>query len=270
MKRVVILTGDELRHQYFRKKISNDHRFKVVGSFCEGNERSLRNRTYENLKSSDLEKQHVEARGQAENDFFAEIVEYLPDHSFPEKIDKGAINDQEFVDRIINLNPDLIVCYGSSLIRSELLEIFSGKFLNVHLGLSPYYRGSGTNVWPLVNKQLAMVGATFMYIDSGVDTGKIIHQITPNIFLGDSAHSIGNRLIRDMTSCYAEIVARFDYLTSERQPDADGLLYKMADFDSDSCERLYENFRAGMIERYLEDSKKNPLPYLVHNKGLQK
>jgi hypothetical protein len=115
-----------------------------------------------------------------------------------------------------------------------------------------------------------MVGATFMYIDSGVDTGEIIHQITPKICLGDSAHSIGNRLIRDMTSCYAEIVACFDSLTSERQPDADGLLYKMVDFDSGSCESLYENFRAGMIERYLEDSKKSSQPYVVCNKGLQK
>ena len=41
MKQVVILTGSELRHSYFRLRLSNDERFKVVGSFCEGDEEGL-------------------------------------------------------------------------------------------------------------------------------------------------------------------------------------------------------------------------------------
>ena len=41
-----------------------------------------------------------------------------------------------------------------------------------------------------------MVGATFMYIDAGIDTGEIIHQIRADIVIGDSPHSIGNRLIK--------------------------------------------------------------------------
>ena len=55
--------------------------------------------------------------------------------------------------------------------------MFSRKFLNVHLGLSPYYRGSGTNVWPLINTEPDMVGAT-LCIDAGIDNGEIIHQIS--------------------------------------------------------------------------------------------
>ena len=110
------------------------------------------------------------------------------------------------------MKPDLLVCYGSSLIKSDLLRKFEGRFLNVHLGLSPYYRGSGTNVWPLINIEPDMVGATFMYIDAGIDTGKIIHQIRADVYLGDSPHTIGNRLIRKMTSTYAEIVCNFNDL----------------------------------------------------------
>ena len=62
----------------------------------------------------------------------------MNDKSSPVFIKKGEINDSLIVSRIIDLNPDLLVCYGSSLIKSELLEIFKGKFINVHLGLSPY------------------------------------------------------------------------------------------------------------------------------------
>jgi phosphoribosylglycinamide formyltransferase 1 len=270
MKRIIILTGNESRHQYFRKKISNDIRFETIRSFCEGSEKSLAVRTNEDIDASILEKWHVEARQQAETDFFEESISLLEDLSRAKIIKKGGINDELIVKNIIDLNPDIIICYGSSIIKSELLNSFKGRFLNVHLGLSPYYRGSGTNVWPLINNEPFMVGATFMYIDPGIDTGEIIHQIRPQIFLGDSPHSIGNRLIRDMTNCYADIIANFENLLVETQPINEGLLFKMADFSADSCKKLYDNFNSGMISKYLAKNSKNDLPYIVCNKGLKK
>ena len=111
-----------------------------------------------------------------------------------------------------------------------------------------------------------MVGATFMYIDAGIDTGKIIHQIRANVYLGDSPHSIGNRLIRKMTSTYAEIVCNFRNLESEEQPLSEGKLYYQRDFTAESCEKLYLNFSQSMIRNYLNSTKK--LPYIVKNKGL--
>ena len=37
--KIIVLTGNEIRHQYFRKKLSNDSRFDVIASFCEGVEK---------------------------------------------------------------------------------------------------------------------------------------------------------------------------------------------------------------------------------------
>ena len=62
MKSIVIVTGDELRHKYFRIALSNDDRFKVVSAYCEGVELSLEARTNENPNSSLIEKLHVSAR----------------------------------------------------------------------------------------------------------------------------------------------------------------------------------------------------------------
>ena len=269
MKRLIILTGDELRHLYFRISLSNDNRFEVIKSFCEGTERSLESRTFANAKASELEKRHVLARKQSEQDFFGEVSSQLSDRSDPVKIRKGQINDEPIVRQIKAWNPDLLVCYGSSLIKSDLLEVFKNRFLNVHLGLSPYYRGSGTNVWPLINKEPHMVGATFMYIDAGIDTGGIIHQIRADIFLGDSPHSIGNRLIRKMAKTYADVIVHFESLTPERQPESTGTLYKMQDFDAAACERLYRNFSDGMIEAHLDAANSIEYPYIVENRALR-
>ena len=270
MKSVVVITGDELRHKYFRIALANDDRFKVVSTYCEGVELSLEARTNKNPNSSLLEKLHVSARKQSEDDFFEAISKKLIDRSNPVKIGKGRINDTNLVREIKKLNPELLVCYGSSLIKAELLEAFEGRFLNVHLGLSPYYRGSGTNVWPLVNNETFMVGATYMHIDAGIDTGKIIHQIRADIFLGDSPHSIGNRLIKKMTGVYADIISSYENLSDEEQPKSDGKLYKMKDFDDAACRTLYNNFSEGMIERHVFRSAERGLPYIVKNAALKK
>lgn len=264
--KIVILTGSEIRHEYFRKKLAINEQISVLASYCEGDEKSLTNRIQQNAKSSQLEMQHVEARKQSEIDFFSDFIGWGEDKSNPKFIKKGAINDENIVSEIVAMNPDLLVCYGSSIIKSDLLTKFEKKFINVHLGLSPYYRGSGTNVWPLINLEPDMVGATFMYIDAGIDTGEIIHQIRADIFLGDSPHSIGNRLIRKMTSYYVKIICNFSKLEREEQPVNEGKLYYQKDFTTESCRQLYFNFEQGMIENYINSLKQ--LPYIVNNKGL--
>ena len=154
---------------------------------------------------------------------------------------------------IINQNPDLIIAYGCSIIKGPLLNVFEGRFLNLHLGLSPYYRGAGTNFWPLVNGEPEYVGATFMYIDDGIDTGAIVHQIRARMFLGDTPHQIGNRLIADCAVQYCGIIRNVDRLRPVAPSACDGKLYKRSDFSVQSVLGLYNAFDNGMIESYLQN-----------------
>jgi len=269
MKKIVILTGNEQRHKYFRTLLSNSTYFNVIGSFCENDSASLKKRTLEKKESSLLEIQHVLSREQSEKDFFNDYIENTIDKSNAKIIPKGAINEPSVVSEIERLSPDILACYGSSIINSILIDKFESRFLNVHLGLSPYYRGSGTNIWPMINNDLGMVGATFMYIDKGIDTGEIIHQIRPEIFLGDNPHTIGNRLIKKMTITYANIISSFDNIKKELQPMSDGKIYKRKDFNENACKILYDRFREGIVENYINNkNNKNNLPYIVTNKGL--
>lgn len=154
--------------------------------------------------------------------------------------------------------------------KIEVSRLFQGRFLNVHLGLSPYYRGSGTNVWPLINKEPGFVGATFMYLDEGIDTGEIIHQLQAKIFLGDSVHSIGNRLIKDMTYEYIRIIVNFRTLTRENQfTVSNSNFYKRKDFDKKACEKLYQNFSDNLILKHLE-TKGNLGIKTIQNRGMFK
>ena len=76
--KVIILTGDETRHQYFRMKMALDKRINVLTSYCEGVEKSLANRVVNNTNSSIIERLHVEARTQSELDFFGAAISSMP------------------------------------------------------------------------------------------------------------------------------------------------------------------------------------------------
>jgi folate-dependent phosphoribosylglycinamide formyltransferase PurN len=253
MKRIIILTGSELRHTFFRKYIALSEEIMVTNSYCEGSEKSLpviiskETNNYFRLK-------HLAARTQSEIDFFGLFIKLVIDNSNPIFIPKGQIN-KNYVQNIIDYNPDLLVAYGCSLIEEPLLSAFNGRFLNVHLGLSPYYRGSGTNYWPLVNGEPEYIGATFMYIDAGIDTGEIIHQIRAKVFWGDTPAQIGNRLIVEMSRIYRSIIINFDNIKRMPQLQKPSIekVYRKKDYTEKSVRTLYKNFQNGLLERYLAE-----------------
>ena len=103
-------------------------------------------------------------------------------------------------------------------------------------------------MWPIVNGEPEYIGATFMYIDSGIDTGEVIHQIRANISEEDTIHDVGNRLIIKMTESYRDVVAAFDMLTPESQIKADGKLYLAREFTADVCKLLYNKVENGVFK----------------------
>ena len=131
--------------------------------------------------------------------------------------------NKKLVEKIIKLKPDFIVSYGCSLIRNKLIKKFNKKFINLHLGLSPYYKGSGTNFWPIANNEFQFLGATFMFIDDGVDSGPIIHQFRPLINVGDNIHTIGCKIIFQSVNELEKILLNFKQIKSVRQKKLDTL-----------------------------------------------
>jgi hypothetical protein len=253
--KIAILTGSELRHSFVRKYLALSPGIDVAVSICEDNGQSLQARILMHAEPGDLRLDHLEERRQSEEDLFGAFVRLAPDRSSPMTIPKGAINDDSVIESIVSAAPALVVAYGPSLIRGPLLSKFATRFLNVHLGLSPYYRGSGTNYWPLVNGQPEYVGATFMHMDEGIDTGQIIHQLRARIYPGDTPHLIGNRLISDMALAYAEIIANFDKLqTMPPLPKVRAeFLYRQMDFTVDSLLELRRRFSSGLVATYLQE-----------------
>lgn len=88
----------------------------------------------------------------------------------PEKIK----NNQEFIEEIKKLNPDVIcvVAYGK-ILPKEILDIPKFGCINVHASLLPKHRGAAPIQWAVLNGD-KVTGVTTMYMDVGMDTGDMI------------------------------------------------------------------------------------------------
>ena len=72
--------------------------------------------------------------------------------------------------------------FGASFIRGWLVDyLVEKRAINIHMGLSPYYRGSSCNFWALFDGRPGHVGATVHMLSKGLDSGDMLFHCLPKI-----------------------------------------------------------------------------------------
>jgi methionyl-tRNA formyltransferase len=246
---ILIITGDQLRHNYFVNRMQEWFDVRGVVSEAvykpkiEGSEEEVR-----------ILKRHFQERDQAEERYFPDDQRMKLPAEDRIHVPKGEANSDHIYEWITARRPKYLVLYGSSIIRERLLQAFDQRTINMHLGLSPYYRGSGTNFWPLVNGEPELIGVTIHLATLHVDAGAILKQVRPRIAIGDRNHDIGCKAIIAGTEAMIEAIRRYDAGEIEpRRQDPGGKVYKRADFNVEAVERMWRNLDKGMIEAYVEN-----------------
>lgn len=78
------------------------------------------------------------------------------------------------------LHSDVYVVFGASYIKGDLIEfLVEHKALNIHMGVSPYYRGSSCNFWAPFEGHPELVGATIHLLSRGLDSGDMLYHALP-------------------------------------------------------------------------------------------
>ncbi len=84
------------------------------------------------------------------------------------------VRDEDFIETVKKLNPDVIVVVAfGQIIPKSILDIPKFGCINVHVSLLPKYRGAAPINWVIINGE-EKTGVTTMYMDEGLDTGDII------------------------------------------------------------------------------------------------
>lgn len=248
--RAIVLTSTFQRHVFVANTIAAS--CELAGVWQE--KKNFRPVRYANNADDEaIIAKHFSDRDESEARYFAghEMV-HVDSGAVHRVVPTGACSDAAEVELMQAARPDVVLVFGTGILREPFLSAFEGRILNIHLGLSPYYRGAGTNFWPLVNREPEYVGATIHYLDAGIDTGPIVSHARPSIEAGDGPHDLGNKTI--VAAAQTLLLAAGAHVSRAVRavPQwSGGRLYQRKDFSADAVRALYRNFDTSMIAEYL-------------------
>jgi len=229
---VLVLTSNSSRHKFLCHKVAKEH--KLVGVISEE-----KGEYYcAQKEGSSLVYKHFERLRIEEGNVFG--AQDFPDVPLIE-VKKTEINCEGVLKWAKNLQPDAIILFGTGILKESWLEEYPNKIINIHLGFSPYYRGSATLFWPFYNNDLEHLGVTIHLAVRKVDAGNILDVVQPDSLEGDY-YSITNALIKKAL-CKVSSVAS-SYLAGEieakSQDIALGEVYKKSDFSETALKTAFK------------------------------
>ena len=110
--------------------------------------------------------------------------------------------NKALLDELKSLNPDLIVLAGFLVnISKDIVDAFENKIINIHPSLIPSFCGKGYYGLKVheaaLKRGVKVTGATVHFVDTGIDTGKIIIQKAVNVLPGDDAKTLQRRVMEE-------------------------------------------------------------------------
>lgn len=111
------------------------------------------------------------------------------------KIFVKSVNDSESIKFTKDLKADILLVYGTGILKKEIINVTVHGVLNIHPGITPEYRGLEPTFWAMTNQDFDKIGVTIHYIDEGIDTGRILSQETVKVEKNDSYHTLFEKSI---------------------------------------------------------------------------
>ena len=253
--RIALFTSNHLRHKYIAAQLRAQ--LNIVVILTEEKSKKIEDSERYDDKDRQLLEAHFKDRTAAEALFFGTYINF-PDEVPHVPLAHGKINTEQTLDYLEEYKVDYILLFGTSIIKPIILEKFPNKVINLHLGLSPYYKGSGTNFFPIVNNEFECIGATIHIATVKVDAGGILHQLRlEELYEDDTIHTIGNRLIKKAGALYPEVVKR--YIDATIQPIAQiktvtSKEYRIKDFTPATIRKAHNVLANQGIALYLKQA----------------
>ncbi len=152
--------------------------------------------------------------------------------------------------------PAVICVFGTRLIRDDVLALAQTGALNIHTGLSPYYRGGQCTFWCLYEGDLGHIGVTIHHLTSRIDGGDIIATAQTDVFPDDTVRSIECRLVVQGTCEMIKAVRALSAGLAVRKPQTvRGKLFLSKMYTLDKRLELEKRLKQGWIQTLLAQSK---------------
>ena len=86
----------------------------------------------------------------------------------------NSINCKEAITNIKSYQPDLVIVFGTGVIKKDFIDACPGLILNLHGGDPESYRGLDSHLWAIYHKDYEKIITTIHLLDDKLDNGAII------------------------------------------------------------------------------------------------
>ena len=103
-----------------------------------------------------------------------------------EKIE--SFNNSDVVEKVKGENPDLIIVFGTEILKGEILRVAKLGIFNIHRSILPLYRGGGLPGWVFYNNDFKNIGTTVHVCSEKLDGGDIVGKKYYQLRKGDEIY----------------------------------------------------------------------------------
>ena len=102
-----------------------------------------------------------------------------------------------------------LVCLAGfmRILSKNFIKKFEGKIINIHPSLLPKYKGLNTHRRVLINRE-KYSGCTVHYVNSKLDSGKIILQKKVKVFKNDTVKKLSQRILKQEHYLYPKALSK--------------------------------------------------------------
>ena len=184
--------------------------------------------------------------------WYKSLKEFAIEKGLP-VLQPANVNSSKFVQKVRNINPDLIVLAGyNQIIRKNIIEIPEKGVLNLHGGKLPEYRGASTLNWMIINGETEG-GVAIIFVDEDIDTGGIVLQKHFEIKLQDTINDVVDKTDQIFPHLLIEAIEKIESNTAQVIPQhlEEGTYYHSRrprdgeiDWNRYSAKQVYDLVRA--------------------------
>ena len=143
------------------------------------------------------------------NNSKAKGLDYAKKYKIKKKIFKFRSEEESKILNFLKINQIEFVCLAGfmKILSKNFISKFKGKIINIHPSLLPKYKGLNTHQRVINNKE-KFSGCTVHFVNSKLDSGKIILQKKVKIFKKDTANTLAKRILKQEHIVYPKAILK--------------------------------------------------------------
>ncbi len=244
------MIGSDLRNNYICSEIMKKY-------FIDGivyQHRSKKTKQLPNSISKDEKKlfiRHFNERDTSEKKFFNKIKINF------NNINKINVNEKDINSKLVEkfikkIKPNIVIVYGVSFLKKNILKILPKNSINIHTGITPRFKGDACNFWAFYFLEPNNAGATIHFLTKKVDSGPIIFQVRPKLNMGDNMHDVTNKSLKIVAKKIVKLINILNKRKINGVLKQGGKTFYASNFKPYHLNIVYHYYKNKIVDLYLK------------------